>query len=177
MGRACWIAGLALIWASVPVISYGTHLLTLSPRFAEFEKWNITEQAGTGGEERLNPAGRMVLELSFTWQYAFCISGFFACLFTAGVLGIRAVGRWHRRLALLAAAAFGLGCLAGTVLGVGEAVRSFHWGVATLGAGFLLSAAGLGVGGVGAVWSQLCAAPDAEPSVAPDRGRKAGTGR
>ena len=167
----CWIAGLVLIWASVAAISVGTHLQTLSPQFEAA----IREQTGPGPEERLNPAGRMALELSFTWQFGCCFSGFFALLFTVGVFGIRAVGRWRRELALLAAGAFGLGCLAGAVLGVGEAVRSFHWGFATLGVGFLLSAAGLGVGGAGAVWSQLGAAPDAEPGAAAD-GPKAGRG-
>ena len=116
----------------------------------------------------------MALVLSFTWQFACCFSGFFALVFTASVLGIRAVGGWHRGLALVAAGAFGLGCLAGSVLGVGEAVRSFDWGFVTFGAGFLLSAAGLGVGGAGAVWSKLGAAPDAEPGAAADAAPKAG---
>lgn len=152
MGRACWIAGL-LIWASVAVISVGTHLRTLSPRFEEFRLATILKLAGSGPDERLNPAGRMVIELSFMWQFGCGFSGFFALLFTAGVFGIRAVGRRHRELALMATGAFGLGCMAGAASGVGEAVRSLHWGFSTLGVGFLLSAAGLGVGAPGLVWA------------------------
>ena len=153
MDRACCITGLVLIWASVAAITAGTHLQTQSRQFEEFRLATIREQAGPGPGERLNPAGRMALELSFTWQFGCCFSGFFALLFTAGVFGIRAVGRRHRELALVAAGAFGLGCLGGAALGVGEALRSFGWGFVTLGVGFLLSAAGLGVGGLGVAWS------------------------
>lgn len=75
--------------------------------------------------------------------------------FTVGGLCVRVGKRWHRELALVAAGAFGMGCLAGAVIGLGEAVRSFHWGFATLGVGFLLSAAGLSVGGLGVVRSSV----------------------
>ena len=163
MGRACWIAGLVLIWASVPAITVGTHLQTQSPRFEAYRLATIREEAGPGQDERLNPAGRMALELSSTWQFGCCFSGFFALLFTAGGLGIRAAGRWHRELALVAAGAFGLGCLTGAAIGAGEALRSFHWGFLTLGVGFLLSAAGLGVGGLGMVWSLVASTRRAEP--------------
>lgn len=155
MSRACVIGGLFLIWASVAAITLGTHLQTLSPRFAEYEQQKIRSEAGSGGEERLNPAGRMALVLSFTWEFVFCFSGLFAALFTAGVLVIRAMGRWHRDLALLTAGGFGMGCLAGAVEGVGEALRSFDWGFEILGSGYLLSAAGLAIGAVGVVGSIL----------------------
>jgi len=163
VSRTCWISGLVLIWFSVATITVGTHFQIQSPRFAEFERRTTDQHAGTGDEERLNPAGRMALVLSFTWQFACCFSGFFALLFTAGSLGIRAIGRWHRELGLLAAGAFGLGCLAGTTLGVGAAVKNFHWGFVTLAAGYLLSAAGLGVGGLGSVWSLFSIASNAKP--------------
>ncbi len=78
MGHVCWIAGLMLIWASVGVITIGTHLRTQAPRFGEFLQAEIRRHAGADGEERLNPAGRMALMLSFTWQFACCFSGFFA---------------------------------------------------------------------------------------------------
>lgn len=146
MARGCWIAGLLLIWVSVGVITLGTHLQTQSPRFGEFQQAAIAP---------LNPAGRMALMLSFTWQFACCFSGFFALLFTVGALCVRVAKRWHRELALVAAGAFVLGCLAGAVIGLGEAVRSFLWGFTTLGVGFLLSAAGLSVGGLGVVWSSV----------------------
>ena len=108
MARACWIAGLLLIWVSVGVITIGTHLQTQSPRFGEFRQAEIA---------RLNPAGRMALMLSFTWQFACCFSGFFALLFTVGGLCVRVAKRWHRELALVVAGAFGMGCLAGAVIG------------------------------------------------------------
>ncbi len=149
MARAWWIAGLLLIWASVGVIAIGTHLQTQSPRFGEFQRGEF-QRAEIA---RLNPAGRKALMLSFTWQFACGLSGFFALLFTVGGLCVRVAKRWHQDLALVAAGAFGLGCLAGAVIGLGETVRSFHWGFATLGVGFLLSAAGLSVGGLGVVWS------------------------
>lgn len=161
MGRPCWITGLALIWASVAVITIGTHLQTQSARFAEFELQEFQQKAGTGGEERLNPAGRMALALSFTWQFACGCGGFFACLFTAGVFGILAVGTWRREVARLVAGAFGLGCLAVAAFAVNEAVGSFLWGFVTLGVGQLMSAIGLCVGGAGVVAVSANRPPDA----------------
>jgi hypothetical protein len=166
------MAGLVLIWVSVAAITVGTHLQTLSPRFKEFRLATIREEAGTGPGERLNPAGRMALELSFTWQYGCCFSGFFALLFTAGGLGIRAAGRWNRELALVAAGAFGLGCLVGAALGAGEALRSFRWGFFALGVGFLFSGAGLGLGGLGVVWLLVTDTRHAEPGAAADGGAR-----
>ena len=153
MDRRCWIAGLVLIWASVAFITVGTHLQTLSPGFAEFQQNEIASQAGTDGEEKLNPAGRMALVLSFTWEFAFCSSGFFAIVFTIGVLMIRAIGQRSYELALMAAGVFVIGCLFGALLGLGEALRNFQWGFVTLGVGYLLSAAGLGIGSLGVVLS------------------------
>jgi hypothetical protein len=153
--RPCLIAALALIWASVAFITVGAHLQTQSPRFEEYRLAVIQEAVGSGPGERLNPVGRMALEFCFSWQYGCCVSVFFACLYTIGVIGIRAVERSHRKLALVAAVAFGLGCLVGAVLGAREALRSFHWGFVILGVGFLLSAAGLSAGGLGMAWSPL----------------------
>ena len=151
--RAGRIAGLALIWASVATITLGTQLQTESPRFDEYRLAFVREQTGPG--ESLNPAGRMALELSFSWQFGCCGSGFFALLFTAGVFGVRILRRWQRDLALVAAGMFGLGCLLGAGLGTAEALSCFHWGFVTLGLGYLLSAAGLGAGGVGVIGSCL----------------------
>lgn len=67
------------------------------------------------------------------------------------------------------AGAFGLGCLVGVALGVGESLRSFHWGFVTLGTGFLLSAFGLGVGGLGVVWSLVADTKPAAPGAAARR--------
>lgn len=157
LGRfsACWIAGLALIWISVAVITVGTHLQTMSPRFAEYERHVIAREAGIGeGErERQNPAGRMALVLTLTWQFSCCFSGFIALLYTAGVFGIRAIGRRHHVLAILLAGGFGLGCIAGAVLGIGDAIGNFLWEFITLGIGYLLSSAGLVVGGLGVAGS------------------------
>ena len=149
MGRACQLTGLVLIWASVAAITAGTHLQARSPRFDEFRLATIGELNGPGPGEGLNPAGRMALELTMSWQFGCCFSGFFALLFTAGLLTTQAVRRWHRDLALVAAGAFALGCVAGAMMGVGEAVRNFVWGFVTLGVGFLLASAGLGFGGLG----------------------------
>ena len=159
MGRAFWITGLVLIWTSVVVITIGTHLQTLSPRFAEFEQAAVKQEAGTDGEERFNPAGRMALVLSFTWQFQCCFCGFLALVFMVGGLGIRVIRQRYRELALIGAGAFGLGCLVGAVLAVGDAVRNFQWGFVTLGIGFLFSAVGLVVGGLGVVCSLTAAEP------------------
>lgn len=83
MGRALWVAGLVLIWAGVAVITAGTYLQTQSPRFEEFRLATIRQETGTGLDERLNPAGRMALELTFSWQFVGCFSRFIALLFTA----------------------------------------------------------------------------------------------
>lgn len=126
-------AGFVLIWASVAVITWGTYLRTLSPGSEEYEEKVIRHFAGDGTEKRLNPAGRMALVTMFRWQFVGCYCAFIGLLFTGGVLFLRALARWKRDFALVALGAFGLGCLVGAYLGVGEAVENFRWGFDVLG--------------------------------------------
>jgi len=79
----------------------------------------------------------------------FCF--FIVGLFAAGVLVLRKLRRFNRDLALLAGGAFGLGCVIGSLLGLGEMMQSFSEGFAELGLGYFLSAAGLAAGALGAM--------------------------
>ena len=159
MKEAWWAAGLVLLWASVPLVTAGAYDRTLSPWFGEYQRRAIREEVGTGPGERLNPAGRMALLLSFSWQFECLASGSVAALFTTGVFGIRALGRRNRDVSLLAAGAFGLAALLGAGAAAGEATDSFRWGFAVLGIGYLVAAVGLAAGGVGVVWSGYAGRP------------------
>jgi hypothetical protein len=141
------MAGLFLIWGCVPLISVGTYLQTQSPQFAAYREKVVREVLGPA--EHLNRAGHLAFEFTFSWQFGVCFSAFFACLFTAGGAIIRVITRRYRDCGLLLAGAFGLGCLVGAGLGLGEMFRSFLWGFVTLGQGYGWSAVALGVGGLG----------------------------
>ena len=141
--RSCSIAACIMVWASVLAIPYGTHLQTQSPRFPEFERQYVADIIAASPGEDLGPN---MFFLAFSWP----IIGFFCALvglaFTAGLFVSLGLQRWNRVIGVIAAAAFGLGCVAGVILGLVEAAECFRWGFAILGAGYLMSAVGLGLG-------------------------------
>lgn len=147
--RGCSIAGFFLIWASVVIIPLGTHLQTQAPGFPEYERQVFARIAAAHPGRDLGPG----MAFAFAWPFTtgFCV--FIGLLYSGGVLVVRRLVQWKRDDGLLVAGAFGLGCLAGALLGLGEAMESFRCGFAVLGLGYILSAAGLGVGAIGLVGS------------------------
>jgi hypothetical protein len=144
--RACFIAGIVLIWGSAFIIPLGTHFQTVHPKYAEYRNWVLEET-------KLNPAGRvgLMLGLDYAVVFASCFCCFTGLVFTGCVLGIRNLA-WRGRSGLgLAASTFAVGCFVGRLLGLREAIESFSWGFESLGTGYLVSAVGLTFGAAGAV--------------------------
>jgi hypothetical protein len=157
--------GLITLWASVVVITFGTHLQTQSPRFKEYQKAMIDEVSASNHGKDFGPGIGIGIVLSTAWPLVGCFCVFVALLFSGGVYQLRAIAVWNRDVALLATGAFSLGCLCGAFVGLGEALDSFQWGFTVLGIGYLLSAVGLILGSIGSI--HLILGTHAMPPVVP----------
>lgn len=141
--RSCSIAACVMVWASVAVIPFGTHLQTQSPRFPEYERQYMADIiAARPGEDH----GPNFDFLAFSWPVVGYFCAFVGLAFTIGLSASLGLQRCNRVIGVIAAVVFGLGCVAGVRLGLAEAAESFRWGFGVLGAGYLIAAVGLGLG-------------------------------
>ena len=141
-------AGFISIWVSVVVIPLGTQYRTNSPR-----NWEYLATAARKIEAR-NPGVKVSgAQMAFgslfivPFMSAYCVV-IAALVPRSGTVVVREAVRWNRSVGLLAAGAFGGGCLMGAAFGVERCWSSFSWGFDTLGVGYLIAALGLVLGAV-----------------------------
>ena len=88
-------------------------------------------------------------------SFAFCFYLGIAMMFTAGAVVVHVMNLWKRDVGLLAAGAFGIGCLFGAVIGIAECASGFGWGFNALAVGYLMATEGLILGTIGLVRQSL----------------------
>jgi hypothetical protein len=154
MSKYCVLASLILIWVGALLIPLGTAEKVASPRYFESYRHMIAEPDASGAE--LGPAlvATMVLQIPF----AVCFGVLIAATFTTGIIAVRELTAWNRRVGLLVAFVVWANFLAGSTLVAQESLDSFHWGFNILGYGELIWAAALALGTIGSVGQCLLGA-------------------
>lgn len=145
--------GLILLWTSVFVIPLGVYLATQAPNFKQYESQAIAEWESTPG---IHHGPNFFIADAYP-LFTGCFCFFIGLLYSGGIYIIPELFHLHRVVGLFGASVFGLGCLTGSYLGITSAIDALRWQFVVLGIGFLLSAAGLALGGVGVVkecWSR-----------------------
>ena len=147
LSRNCLRAGFLLIWTSVLIIPIGTYLQIKAPGFEKYQKKLEAEMEARNPEADAGPA--MFAAMVFAVPTMCCFSLLIGLMFTFGMSIVYSLTLWRRDVGLLVAGVFLGGCLLGSLLSIVEGLQGFHWGFNVLGVGYLVSAAGLALGGVG----------------------------
>ena len=142
------LVGFMLVWMSVFVLPIGTYYKLTSPQYMEWAAIEMQPEA---------LRAQMIFGKSEDVSFTFCFYLGIAMIFTAGTIVVHVMNLWRRDVGLLAAGAFGIGCLFGAVLGIAECASGFGWGFNALGVGYLMATAGLILGAIGLVRQSLVA--------------------
>jgi hypothetical protein len=137
------VTDLVLLWTSVVLSSYGTHLKSESPQLEEYETEARERMAAANpGSDGGSGIGIGII-LASTWQFVGCVSAFMALVLMGGLLFVHAIALWNRKAAYLATGALALLCMLFVYTLSQSAKHHLDWGFDTLGSGELLVALAL----------------------------------
>jgi len=141
--RMLLVTGFVCLWASVVIIPCGMYLATKSSNFPEYERHVMAELSASG------PDSPGLFGPDAAWFFAIFFCLLIGLLFTYGVAIVHGLTLWKRRVGLLAAGVFGIGCFVGSLFSIRCAFESLQWGFLVEGLSGLLSACGLACGAIG----------------------------
>jgi hypothetical protein len=134
---------LLAVWLSVLLTTWGACLRNSAPQFKLWEAEQIRKWEAAKDGRDVNNFG---LLMSMTPGFELQLNSLTATVFTVGLFTSRLCATRGPKPFRLIPVVFGIGCVAGVVVGMKSGVDDCRWSFFVLGSGYLLASGGLACG-------------------------------